>query len=221
MLVFPSDIDWHPKLKSELEAEYFTEINKKFVASTLEKNTLYPEPEDIFTAYRLCSFSDTKVVILGQDPYHQEGQAMGLAFGVPSEVKIPPSLRNVYKEIERDLGIKAPIDGDLSVWARQGVLLLNTSLTVQKGIPHSHAKWGWQKFTDKTIKILSQQKSHIVFMLWGKPARSKKSLIDADKHLILEAAHPSPLARNAFSGCKHFSTCNNYLKLNDLSPIQW
>ncbi|MCL4143708.1 UNVERIFIED_CONTAM: hypothetical protein GTU68_028458 [Idotea baltica] len=185
------------------------------------KPTIYPPKPDLFQAFELCPFDELKVVIIGQDPYHRAGQAMGLSFSVPPTIKIPPSLRNVFKELKQDLNIDPPVHGDLTDWARQGVFLLNSILTVEEGRPGSHRKLGWQTFTDATIQSISMHKNQVVFLLWGNHARSKKEFIDADKHLILEAAHPSPLARNKFMNNRHFSQTNNYLIDNDLSPINW
>ena len=175
----------------------------------------------IFNAFTQTPFDKVKVVILGQDPYHNEHQAMGLSFSVPKDVKAPPSLVNVYKEIKADLDLPIPTHGDLTAWAQQGVFLLNAILTVEKGQAGSHQKSGWQNFTDAVIKRLSDEREHLVFMLWGNFAKQKGALIDKNKHKVLEAAHPSPLAGNAFSGCKHFSQANDYLKQNGIAPIDW
>ncbi len=220
-LEFPQDTDWYDLLQEDLASDYFRGIKDRYTQATQEDKTILPLSEDIFKAYKLSSFKDTKVVILGQDPYHRPGQATGLAFGVGDQVTIPPSLRNIYKELESDLGIEPPAQGQLERWAEQGVLLLNTSLTVESGQPLSHKKWGWENFTDATISILSSQKQHIVYMLWGRHAQSKRGLIDSTQNLILEAAHPSPLARNKYSGSAHFSQCNTYLKQTGSEPIRW
>lgn len=211
---------WKEALRNEFLSPYFLQI-KQNLLHALSKNKVYPPPNLIFNAFNLTPFDKVKVVILGQDPYHGEGQAMGLSFSVPNGIKIPPSLVNIYKEIADDLGIKEPNNGDLSFWARQGVLLLNATLSVNAGVANSHSNFGWQTFTDAVIRILSEKKSNLVFMLWGNYAKSKANLIDFKKHLVLMAAHPSPLARGAFFGCKHFSKCNDYLKFNQISPINW
>ncbi|MGB5033337.1 MAG: uracil-DNA glycosylase, partial [Saprospiraceae bacterium] len=182
---------------------------------------VYPPSELMFNAFNLCPFDKLKVVILGQDPYHQPGLAMGLAFSVPIGQKIPPSLRNIYKELNRDLHIPIPSHGDLSTWAKQGVLLLNTSLSVLKNQPNSHQNIGWKDFTNHIITLLNDQKSNIVFLLWGNHARSKRDLIDPQKHAILESPHPSPLARGGFYGNNHFSTTNIYLESKKIAPIDW
>lgn len=214
------ELGWKEALKDEFLSPYFLQI-KSNLLNAISKNKVYPPSNLIFNAFNLTPFDKVKVVILGQDPYHGAGQAMGLSFSVPNGIKIPPSLANIYKEIEADLDIKEPNNGDLTKWAKQGVLLLNATLSVNAGIPNSHSHFGWQTFTDAVIKILSEKKSNLVFMLWGNYAKSKANLIDCEKHLVLQAAHPSPLARGAFFGCKHFSKCNEYLKSNQISPINW
>jgi uracil-DNA glycosylase len=182
---------------------------------------VYPAGGLIFNAFDTTPFQDVKVVILGQDPYHNPGEAMGLSFSVPQGIKTPPSLQNIYKEINADLALSIPTHGDLTSWAEQGVFLLNAILTVEKNLPASHQKIGWQFFTDAIIKKLSTERAGIVFMLWGNFAKKKKELIDTSKHLVLEAAHPSPLAGGAFFGCKHFSQANDYLKKNGAKTIDW
>lgn len=212
---------WKSVLKKELEKAYFTELTNIIKASYINQ-TIYPAPRHIFRAFAFCPFNKLKVVILGQDPYHGEGQAHGLAFSVPEGVAIPPSLRNIYKEIESDIGKKMPDTGNLERWSKQGVLLLNTTLTVKSGQPMSHQGLGWETFTDAVIKTISDQKDHAVFLLWGKHAQAKETLIDGHKHLILQAPHPSPFsARSGFFGCKHFSKTNAYLEKNDQQPIKW
>lgn len=211
---------WKNALKNEFLSPYFLEIKRNLIHA-LSKNKVYPPANLIFNAFNLTPFDKVKVVILGQDPYHGPNQAMGLSFSVPKGIKIPPSLINIFKEIQDDLGIKEPNSGDLTNWAKQGVLLLNASLSVTANQPNSHSNFGWQIFSDAVIRILSEQKSNLVFMLWGNYAKSKANLIDCEKHLVLQAAHPSPLARGAFFGCKHFSKCNDYLKFNQISPINW
>ncbi len=221
MLQFPDETDWQPLLEEELASEYFLGIKKQHEEAINSGLVIYPETKNIFYAFQKTSFRDTQVIILGQDPYHKEGQAMGLSFSVPDGEKVPPSLRNIFKELSQDLSIKKPETGNLERWAEQGVFLLNSVLTVEANSPKSHAKWGWEQFTDSVIELLSRQKDQLVFMLWGNEAKRKKSLIDSEKHLILEAAHPSPLARNKFLGCHHFSSCNTYLKKKSGKPIYW
>ena len=176
----------------------------------------------IFNAFNLTPFNDVKVVILGQDPYHNVGQAHGLAFSVPDGIQKPPSLQNIFKELNQDLGINIPTNGNLEKWAKEGVLLLNASLTVRAHNAASHAKIGWQRFTDAAIRTLSEQKNNLVFILWGNYAIAKENLIDHNKHLILKTVHPSPLsASRGFFGCKHFSKTNEYLIKNGITPIDW
>ena len=212
---------WKRVLASEFEQPYFQAVTTFVRKQMGEGKTLYPPGPLIFNAFTQTPFDKVKVVILGQDPYHNAGQAMGLSFSVPQTVKAPPSLVNVYKEIKADLDLPIPTHGDLTGWAQQGVFLLNAILTVEAGNAGSHQKSGWQFFTDAVIKRLSDEREHLVFMLWGNFARSKRVYIDKTKHLILEAAHPSPLAGNAFSGCRHFSQANAYLVKNGLEPIDW
>jgi uracil-DNA glycosylase len=184
---------------------------------------IFPAPANIFKVFTLTPFNAVRVVILGQDPYHGDRQAEGLSFSVPSGMKLPPSLQNIYKEIESDTGItKDFTNGNLEPWAKQGVFLLNAILTVVANSPASHQKHGWEEFTDTVIKKISDSREHVVFMLWGKYAQSKKALIDTSKHLVLEAPHPSPFsAHSGFFGCKHFSLCNKYLQENGLKEINW
>ena len=208
-------------LREEFDKEYFARIAAFLHKEKRDGKTIYPPGPLIFNAFRLTPFDEVKVVILGQDPYHGPGQAHGLSFSVPDGIAMPPSLQNIYKEIAADLGTPAPASGNLERWARQGVFLLNSVLTVRAGAPTSHSSIGWQTFTDAVIKTISDRKECIVFMLWGNYARSKKPLIDSSKHLILEAAHPSPLARGAFFGCRHFSKANNFLTATGQSPIVW
>ena len=211
---------WKEVLKDEFTSPYFGKIKENLL--TEKANFIvYPPGQLIFNAFNLTPFSNVKAVILGQDPYHGEGQAMGLSFSVPKGVRVPPSLANIYKEIYDDLGIREPNSGDLSKWAKEGVLLLNATLSVRAGQPNSHANFGWQIFSDAVIKILSQKKQNLVFMLWGNYAKSKAPLIDSSKHLVLCSAHPSPLARGAFFGCRHFSKCNAYLQNHGKMPIDW
>lgn len=212
---------WKTALAAEFEKTYFEsltdEVRKAYLAGPV-----FPPAKLIFNAFDLCSFDDVKVVILGQDPYHGEGQAHGLSFSVPDEIKVPPSLRNIYKEIYSDLGKEIPESGNLESWAKQGVLLLNATLTVEQSNPGSHQGKGWEEFTDATIKKISDDKEHVVFLLWGKYAQAKAELIDESKHLVLKAPHPSPFsAHSGFLGCKHFSKTNEYLKDKGFTPINW
>lgn len=212
---------WKMVLGSESEQKYFQTLTS-FVKNEYKKEKVYPPPKDIFRAFDLCPYDQVKVVILGQDPYHGVGQANGLSFAVHTGIPLPPSLKNIFKEIESDIGVKPFVDGDLSRWASQGVLLLNATLTVRASSPGSHQKVGWELFTDKAVQILSEQKEHLVFLLWGNYAKEKGKIIDRSKHLVLEAAHPSPFsAYNGFFGCKHFSKANEYLKKNGLPEIDW
>lgn len=202
---------WDNILAREFVAPYYLELREK-LKEEYSSCTVYPDMYDIFNAFRYVSYEGVKVVILGQDPYHGEGQAHGLAFSVKRGVEIPPSLRNIYKEIESDLGIAPPHHGNLVEWAEQGVLLLNTVLTVRAGEANSHKAFGWQTFTDNVIRRLSEREKPVVFMLWGGNAKSKLPLIDRSRHLVLTSAHPSPLsAYNGFFGCKHFSKANEFL----------
>ncbi|WP_169777377.1 uracil-DNA glycosylase [Campylobacter mucosalis] len=211
---------WKEVLKDEFLSPYFAQIKQNLLEAK-RTGIVYPPSNLIFNAFNLTPFNSVKVVILGQDPYHGANQAMGLSFSVPKGVKIPPSLVNIYKEIYDDLGIKEPNSGDLTYWAKQGVLLLNTTLSVSAGAANSHAHFGWQTFTDAVIKILNQKRENIVFLLWGNPAKAKIPLINQSKHLILAAAHPSPLARGAFFGSRHFSKTNEYLVKCGKTPIDW
>lgn len=215
--------DWDLVLKDEFNKDYYNKL-KSFVEDEYAKYTCFPQKDEIFNALKLTPPEKVKVVILGQDPYINEGQAHGLAFSVKEEwAKFPPSLKNVYKEIGADFGIQ-PIgcNRNLTEWAKQGVLLLNTSLTVRAGESNSHSGKGWEIFTDAIIEYLGKNKEHIVFLLWGNNAISKKHLIDCNKNLVLTAAHPSPLSANrGFFGCKHFSKTNEYLKKNGLEEIKW
>ena len=212
---------WKAVLREEFDKEYFARISAFLHQEKREGKTIYPPGPLIFNAFQLTPFDRVKVVILGQDPYHGPGQAHGLSFSVQDGVALPPSLQNIYKEIAADTGCIPPPSGNLERWARQGVFLLNSVLTVRAGSPTSHSGIGWQTFTDAVIKTISDRKECVVFMLWGNYARSKKPLIDSSKHLILEAAHPSPLARGAFFGCRHFSKANNFLIASGQEPIRW
>lgn len=211
---------WLKHLENEINEQSFVEL-LVFTKNAYATKVIYPPKELVFNAFNLCHFEDVKVVIIGQDPYHGPGQANGLAFSVSNGIKVPPSLKNIFKELNTDVNAQIPVSGNLENWAKQGVLLLNTILTVEQGLPGSHRNKGWEAFTDKVIQRISSEKEHVVFLLWGNYAIQKESLIDASKHLILKAAHPSPLARGAFFGCKHFSSTNSYLVKNSLKPIDW
>lgn len=213
--------EWNLLLQPEFEKPYYTALQDQ-VNTAYKTQTIYPPAKQVFNALQLCPFDKIKVVIIGQDPYHGPGQAHGLSFSVTDSVRKPPSLQNIFKELATDIhGFHIPESGNLEAWAQQGVLLLNAVLTVQAGLPGSHKNFGWQHFTDALIKLVSDKKEHVVFLLWGAYAIAKTELIDKDKHLILTAAHPSPLARGAFFGSKHFSKTNDYLIKNNLSPINW
>lgn len=212
---------WKNELNSELERDYFKELGK-FVRQEYLSKKVYPKPENIFRAFDLCSFDNVKVVILGQDPYHGPNQAQGLSFSVRAGIQNPPSLKNIFKEVESDIGVSLSGSGDLSSWAEQGVLLLNATLTVLAGNAGSHQHKGWEEFTNAVIKIISDKKEDLVFLLWGAYAGKKLELIDERKHLILKAPHPSPLsAYRGFFGCKHFSQTNDYLKKTKQKEINW
>lgn len=216
------DPSWRERLKDEFEKPYFAELTE-FVKKEYKGETVYPPPKYIFHAFDLCPFEKVKVVILGQDPYHGQRQANGLAFAVDENVALPPSLQNIFKEIASDFN--KPIvhtSGDLSRWAEQGVLLLNATLTVRTHMAGSHQGRGWESFTDAAIKALSEEREHIVFMLWGNYAKAKGAHVDRNKHLVLEAPHPSPFsAYSGFFGCKHFSKANDYLIAHNETPIDW
>lgn len=213
--------DWEPALKAEFAKPYYRELYTK-VRAAYSREVVYPPADEIFQAYHLTALSDVKVVILGQDPYHEEGQAHGLCFSVKENVAIPPSLVNIYKELRDDIGFEIPSHGYLEKWAKQGVLLLNTVLTVRAHAANSHKGYGWEQFTDATIRILNEQDRPIVYLLWGRNARDKKAMLNNPKQLVLEAAHPSPLsAYNGFFGCKHFSKTNEFLKANGIRPVDW
>ena len=213
---------WKEHLSQEFEKPYFSQLIE-YVKTEYTTNKVYPPGKFIFNAFDKCTFDNTKVVILGQDPYHGYNQANGLSFSVNDGVTMPPSLQNIFKEIRDDLGIPIPKSGNLERWAEQGVLLLNSTLTVRSGEAGSHQKKGWETFTDAVIKCISEQKQDVVFMLWGKYAQDKGSVIDASKHLILKAKHPSPMAANygGWFGTKHFSQANDYLTSKGLQPINW
>ena len=212
---------WKSKLQGEFEKEYFLRL-AEFVKQEYRLNTIYPPGSLIFNAFNLCPFQNVKAVIIGQDPYHGPGQAHGLCFSVKEGVDFPPSLKNIFKEIESDIGIKRPVNGNLARWAEQGVLMLNATLTVRAHQAGSHQKKGWEEFTDRVIGILNSEKKNIVFFLWGAFAQKKGESIDRSKHLVLESVHPSPLsASRGFFGNKHFSRCNDYLKDHDIQSINW
>lgn len=209
------------RLKNEFNKPYFTSL-VDFVKEEYNSQTIYPPGKEIFHAFDCCDFSETKVVIIGQDPYHGAGQANGLCFSVRDGVRIPPSLANIFKEIKYDLGKPIPASGDLTRWANQGVLLLNATLTVRSSSPGSHQNKGWENFTDAVIRKLSEEKEHVVYLLWGAYAQKKGEIIDRSKNLVLMSAHPSPFsADRGFFGCKHFSKTNDYLKSKGLQEIDW
>jgi uracil-DNA glycosylase len=213
---------WKMLLAAEFSKPYFQQIALHIKTEKSAGKTVYPPGPLIFNAFNTLPFSNVKVVLLGQDPYHGVGQAMGLSFSVPKNINPPPSLKNIYKEMHDDIGAKIPVHGDLTKWAQQGVLLLNASLTVRAGEPNSHALIGWHQFTNQVIQKLSQEKKGLVFLLWGKFAQEKESLIDSTKHHILKAAHPSPYsALNGFFGCRHFSKTNQLLTKEGYDPVDW
>jgi uracil-DNA glycosylase len=212
---------WKNALAGEFEKPYFASLVRFLHKEKAAGKVIYPPGGEIFRAFDLTPVDQVKVVILGQDPYHGPGQAMGLSFSVRDGIPAPPSLKNIFKEIEDDMGVRMSGSTNLEKWARQGVLLLNSVLTVQAGIPTSHGNIGWQEFTDAVIKYLSANRSGIVFLLWGRYAAEKASLIDSTKHHVLIAAHPSPLARGAFFGCRHFSKTNSILAAEGKEPIDW
>ena len=212
---------WKSKLEPEFQKPYFEDLIK-FVKDEYRSNTIYPPGNEIFRAFDCADFNEVKVVIIGQDPYHGQGQANGLCFSVRDGVTMPPSLKNIFKEIQSDLGKPFPTNGELERWARQGVLLLNATLTVMASSPGSHQNKGWETFTDAVIKQVSDQKNNIVFLLWGAYAQKKGEIIDRTKHLVLMSPHPSPFsADRGFFGCKHFSKTNEYLKIHGLKEIEW
>lgn len=212
---------WRSVLKEEFEKDYFKSL-VEFVQQEMESQTIYPPQDEIFAAFNYTPFEELNVVLLGQDPYHGAGQAHGLCFSVAEGVKQPPSLKNIFKELESDVGTTIPKSGCLTKWAKQGVLLLNATLTVRAKTAGSHQKKGWEEFTDQVIRTISDQKSGVVFILWGRYAQDKEQLIDASKHHVLKAAHPSPFsAKNGFFGCKHFSQTNEFLKKQNKKEIDW
>lgn len=213
---------WTTALADIKQSDDFRRVNYFVNAQRQAGKNIFPPAEQVFNAFKYTDFTEVKVVILGQDPYHGENQANGLAFSVNPNVKIPPSLMNMYKEIAADIGAEPPKNGDLTAWAKQGVLLLNTVLTVEASLANSHRGQGWEAFTDAVIQSLNHAEQHIVFLLWGKPAQQKASLIDGDRHTILTAPHPSPLsAYRGFFGCKHFSRANDALLAHGQKPIIW
>ena len=215
------DEKWKSALESEFKQSYFKELEKFLKVEYAQKN-IFPVQKDIFNAFNKTPLDKVKVVIVGQDPYHGLGQAHGLCFSVLPPNKVPPSLRNIFKELNRDLSFQIPGEGNLEKWSTEGVLLLNSILTVEESKPMSHQKKGWEKFTEKTIEILNDKTSGLVFLAWGAPAISKVSKVDAKKHLVLTSVHPSPLsAHRGFIGCGHFSKCNEYLKANGKKEINW
>ncbi len=213
--------DWDVLLKEEFKKDYYL-ILREFLKTEYSTKRIYPKMQDIYNALRYTSYENTRVVLLGQDPYHGEGQAHGLCFSVKADVPHPPSLKNIFRELESDLGIKPTLSGELCGWAREGVLLLNTTLTVREGAPQSHKGRGWEILTDKIISLLNEKERPVVFLLWGGNARTKKALITNPRHLVLECAHPSPLSAYAgFFGCKHFSRANEFLISVGEKPINW
>jgi len=212
---------WDPMLEDEFSKPYFREL-MEFVDEEYKNFTIHPDREDIFNALKCTSYENTKAVIFGQDPYHGENQAHGLAFSVKKGVDIPPSLRNIYKELQNEMGLTIPDHGCLEKWAKQGVLLLNSALTVRDGLANSHKNKGWEKFTDKIVSILNDRPAPVIFLLWGNDAKKKEELITNPQHIILTAAHPSPLsASRGFMGCGHFKKVNNILTAMNKTPIDW
>ncbi len=214
-------VSWKERLQEEFSKPYFESLIS-FVRDEYQNQTVYPPGKEIFRAFDACNFDDVKVVIIGQDPYHGPGQANGLCFSVREGMRMPPSLVNIFKEIQKDLGKAIPSSGDLGRWAEQGVLLLNATLTVRASTAGSHQNKGWEEFTDSVIKTISDEKEHVVFLLWGAYAQKKGEVIDRQKHLVLMSAHPSPFsADRGFFGCKHFSKTNDYLRSKGMKEIEW
>lgn len=212
---------WNQKIGDELNKDYFKSLIK-FLNNELDQGkVIYPHGCDIFNAFQSTPYNKVKAIIIGQDPYHGEGQAHGLCFSVRPEIKTPPSLKNIYKEMNTDLGIEPHHNGYLQSWAEQGVLMLNSVLTVEQKKPASHRKKGWEQFTDKVIETLNAEKENLVFILWGNDAKKKAEIVDRNKHLVLESAHPSPFSFKKFLGCKHFSKTNHYLESHNISEIDW
>ena len=215
------DESWKNILQSEFKKDSFKSLTK-FIKSEYQNHQCYPDAKNIFAAFNLCNYLELKVVIIGQDPYHGEGQAHGLSFSVPTGIKIPPSLMNIYKELNTDVNKDIPSHGLLEDWANQGVLLLNSVLTVESGKANSHKNIGWEKFTESVISLISKKKESLVFLLWGNYAHKKEDFIESNNHLILKSVHPSPLsAYNGFFGSKHFSKANSFLKKNNIKEIMW
>ena len=215
------ETSWYNLLKNEFEKSYFTNL-RTFIKNEYKNKQIFPPPKLIFNAFNLTPVNKVKVVIIGQDPYHREGQAHGLSFSVPKNVKIPPSLINIYKELESDVSTNIPNHGLLEGWAKQGILLLNSVLTVESGKANSHKGIGWEKFTESVISKISIKKKKVVFLLWGNYAHKKEEFINPNEHLVLKTVHPSPLsAYNGFFGCKHFSKTNKFLKQNNIGEIIW
>jgi uracil-DNA glycosylase len=215
------EISWLQELKDEFEKKYFIDL-KKFLVDEKQHYTVYPPGPRIFAAFDATPFSKVRVVLLGQDPYHGPGQAHGLCFSVPRDVKPPPSLVNIFQELKNDLGIPVPSHGNLEKWAYQGVLLLNATLTVRANTAGSHQNKGWEQFTDHVIRLLSERRKNLVFILWGNYAQAKAEMIDSSRHLILKAAHPSPFSvYRGFFGCRHFSATNEYLVNHGIDPVDW
>lgn len=215
------ETSWYNQLKDEFDKPYFHELTS-FVKSEYGSHTIYPPGSQIFSAFDHCTFDNVKVVIVGQDPYHGQGQANGLCFSVNDGVKLPPSLQNIFKEIKSDIGKDIPVSGNLERWAKQGILLLNATLTVKASSPGSHQKQGWEEFTDAVLQVVSKEKSNVVFILWGAYAQKKGDFLDASKHLILKSPHPSSFsAHNGFFGNRHFSKANDYLSSLGTTPINW
>jgi uracil-DNA glycosylase len=215
------DNDWKQLLEEDFHMPYYLHL-RQFLKNEYEQERIFPKMNDLYQAFKLTPYEKVKVVILGQDPYHGEGQAHGLSFSVQPGVSIPPSLRNIFKELHTDIGCPIPTQGSLLKWAQEGVLLLNTVLSVREGNAHSHKGMGWEKLTDRVISLLNDRSKPVVFILWGRPAQAKAQLIDSSKHKIIEAPHPSPLsAHRGFFGSKPFSKANQYLQEQNQSPIQW
>lgn len=219
--MFKIEQSWEEALQEEFKKQYFLEL-KIFLTQEMRNYTIYPKTKDIFNAYNTTPLRDLKVIIIGQDPYHGQNQAHGLAFSVHDGIAHPPSLKNIFKELKADIGCEIPSSGNLTSWATQGVFLINTVLTVRASEANSHKNKGWEKFTDSVIRLISDEKSRVAFILWGKPAQSKSKLIDEKKHLILRAPHPSPLSSyRGFFGSKPFSKTNDFLQKHKIEPIDW
>ena len=215
-------LTWKIVLQEEVKKDYYQNILSHLAQESIDGKTIFPSKEDVFNAYSLTPFANVKVVIIGQDPYHNDGQAHGLSFSVPKGIKPPPSLKNIFQELKSDCNISEPLHGNLTSWALQGVFLLNSILTVRAHEPASHQHLGWQALTDASISAISNHLQHVVFLLWGNFAQQKESLIDTKKHLVLKAPHPSPFSvYRGFYGCKHFSKANEYLQLHGLQKIDW